>query len=124
MYMFTTGQSTRMNALFATGGARASLLTSPGLRTGGATASIPTAAYTLYPNPATDVLTLQGSTAARSASAASLSVMVYDIHGLPMRNVRYDATNGQLNVRDLKKGLYRLTINNGQEVIQQSFIKE
>lgn len=30
MYMFTTGQSTRMNALFATGGARVSLLTSLG----------------------------------------------------------------------------------------------
>lgn len=30
MYMFTTGQKTRMSALFAAGGARVSLLTSPG----------------------------------------------------------------------------------------------
>ena len=33
MYMFTNGQSARMNALFATGGARASILSSPGCGT-------------------------------------------------------------------------------------------
>ncbi|WP_197076990.1 GEVED domain-containing protein [Hymenobacter terrenus] len=43
MYMFSTGQSTRMNALFATGGARASLLASQGgvAPTGGGTTTPP-----------------------------------------------------------------------------------
>jgi hypothetical protein len=43
MYMFTNGQSTRMNALFANGGARASLLTSVGCQAPtGSTCGTPT----------------------------------------------------------------------------------
>ncbi|WP_400192902.1 GEVED domain-containing protein [Hymenobacter sp. B81] len=42
MYMFSTGQSTRMNALFATGGARASLVTSTGGTAPGGTTPTPT----------------------------------------------------------------------------------
>ncbi|HLK97604.1 MAG TPA: zinc metalloprotease, partial [Hymenobacter sp.] len=43
MYMFSTGQSTRMNALFASGGSRASLLTSlGGTAPGGGTTPPPT----------------------------------------------------------------------------------
>ncbi len=45
MYMFSAGQSARMAALFASGGARASLLTSQGCvaPTGGTTCAVPTA---------------------------------------------------------------------------------
>ncbi|GAB2963699.1 hypothetical protein GCM10027048_36040 [Hymenobacter coalescens] len=42
MYMFSTGQSSRMNALFATGGARAGLLTSVGGTAPGGTTPTPT----------------------------------------------------------------------------------
>ncbi|WP_139925467.1 GEVED domain-containing protein [Hymenobacter sp. DG01] len=42
MYMFSTGQSTRMNALFATGGARASLVSSNGATAPGGTTPTPT----------------------------------------------------------------------------------
>ena len=45
MYMFSTGQSSRMNALFSTGGARASLLTSAGGTVPGGTTPPPTVAY-------------------------------------------------------------------------------
>ena len=46
MYMFSTGQSTRMNALFSTGGSRASLLTSlGGTAPGGGTTPPPTTTY-------------------------------------------------------------------------------
>ncbi|SHJ67688.1 Por secretion system C-terminal sorting domain-containing protein [Hymenobacter daecheongensis DSM 21074] len=46
MYMFSTGQSTRMSALFATGGSRASLLTSlGGTAPGGGTTPPPTVSY-------------------------------------------------------------------------------
>jgi GEVED domain/Pregnancy-associated plasma protein-A/Secretion system C-terminal sorting domain/Fibronectin type III domain len=45
MYMFSAGQKTRMDALFATGGSRASLLTSQGCvaPTGGGTCAVPAA---------------------------------------------------------------------------------
>jgi hypothetical protein len=118
MYMFTTGQSTRMNALFATGGARASLLTS-----NGATAPTTTARqYALYPNPASSVLNLVDETAKQAVEHAT--VTVYDIHGQQMKNVRYDATTGQLNVQDLNRGLYRISINDGKQISQQTFVKE
>ncbi|NVO32401.1 GEVED domain-containing protein [Hymenobacter lapidiphilus] len=45
MYMFSTGQSTRMNALFASGGARASLLTSNGDTAPGGTTPPPAVSY-------------------------------------------------------------------------------
>lgn len=41
MYMFSAGQATRMRALFATGGARAGLLTSNGCATSGTTCAVP-----------------------------------------------------------------------------------
>jgi hypothetical protein len=120
MYMFTTGQSTRMNALFASGGARASLLTS----TGGTAPRSTFAAmqYALYPNPATTVINLTDATTA--GRAANLSVQVYDIHGQLQKAVRYDATTGQLNIQGLNKGLYRIAINDGEQLVQKSFMKE
>ncbi|GAA4393257.1 M43 family zinc metalloprotease [Hymenobacter koreensis] len=119
MYMFTNGQSARMDALFTTGGARASLITSNGgIAPRTAMAAAP--AYSLYPNPATDVLNLRNG----AATPAELSVTVYDIHGLQLKGARYDAATGQLDVRNLPKGMYRLTIKNGDQVTQQSFIKE
>jgi hypothetical protein len=42
MYMFSTGQKNRMQALFATGGARASLLTSYGCQAPSTTCAVPT----------------------------------------------------------------------------------
>ncbi len=118
MYMFTTGQGTRMNALFATGGARAALLTSTGgIAPRTALSSAP--AYSLFPNPATDVLNLRQGTTSVNASVA-----VYDVHGQQLKNVRYDAASGQVDVRALPKGIYRLAINDGQHLTQRSFIKE
>ncbi|GAB2963704.1 hypothetical protein GCM10027048_36050 [Hymenobacter coalescens] len=118
MYMFTAGQSSRMNALFASGGARASLVTSNG---GIAPRTVATATtYSLYPNPATTVLNL--TDAARASHAAS--VQVYDIHGQLMKGVRYNAATGQLDVHSLNKGLYRIAINDGQNTVQKNFVKE
>ncbi|MCC3156716.1 T9SS type A sorting domain-containing protein [Hymenobacter sp. 15J16-1T3B] len=117
MYMFTTGQSSRMNALFGAGGARASLLTS----TGGTAPRTMLASYSLYPNPASTTLTLTDAVGARTANA---SVEVYDIHGQLMKAARYNAATGQLDVQGLNKGLYRVAINDGQQTVQKSFMKE
>ncbi|GAB3297979.1 M43 family zinc metalloprotease [Hymenobacter humi] len=116
MYMFTAGQSSRMDALFVSGGARASLLTSTGAT---ALRTVATTAATLYPNPATDVLNVE---AAAKASGA-YSVSVYDLRGHQMTEARYNGA-GQVNVAALPKGLYYIRVSNGGEVTHQRFEKE
>ncbi|GAA4042670.1 hypothetical protein GCM10022409_30760 [Hymenobacter glaciei] len=117
MYMFSTGQSTRMNALFASGGARASLLTSLGGTAPRAAA--PTLA-TAYPNPASDVLNLSLPTGADASRAA---VHVFDLTGHEMKQVGYNG-QGQVRVSSLPRGLYYITVGTGTDVTRQRFEKE
>jgi hypothetical protein len=118
MYMFSSGQSARMNALFASGGARASLLTSTAAsvaRTGAVAAS----AIGLYPNPAAGVVTLTNLNAPSSAR-----VRVYSLQGAEMRQARYDG-NGSLQVQSLPKGLYYVDVTDGNgNTSHQRFEKE
>ena len=118
MYMFSTGQSTRMNALFAAGGARVGLVTSLG-----GTAPRTAAAATLasaYPNPASDVLNV---TLPAGADAARATVHVFDLAGHEMQQVGYDG-HGQVRVGSLPRGLYYLTVGTGANVVRQRFEKE
>ncbi len=117
MYMFSTGQSARMNALFASGGARASLLTSAG---GTAPSLMAAAAPSFYPNPATDQLTLN---LPDGATAGQYSVHVYDLRGREMPQARY-TSGGQVQVSDLPNGMYLLSIGTGTEVVRQHFEKQ
>ncbi len=117
MYMFSTGQSTRMNALFATGGARAGLLTSLG---GTAPRTATTTLATAYPNPASDVLNV---TLPAGTDAARATVHVFDLAGHEMQQVGYDG-QGQVRVGNLPRGLYYLTIGTGANVTRQRFEKE
>ncbi|WP_460610741.1 M43 family zinc metalloprotease [Hymenobacter terrigena] len=118
MYMFSTGQSQRMNALFAAGGARVGLLTSQG---GTAPRTLSTSSVaSFYPNPASDVLTLDLPS---GANAAQYAVRVFDLTGHEMTQVRYDG-RGQVRVSDLPKGLYYVTIGTGAEVSRQRFQKD
>jgi GEVED domain/Pregnancy-associated plasma protein-A/Secretion system C-terminal sorting domain/Fibronectin type III domain len=73
MYMFSTGQSTRMAALFATGGSRASLLTSQGCvaPTGGGTCAVPTALAS------SGVTTVSATLSWGAATGASSYVLQY-----------------------------------------------
>lgn len=116
MYMFSKGQSDRMNAIFAAGGARASLLTSPGVaRTSGALAQL----VGLYPNPAATQLTLTNLSA-----PASARVRVYSLQGGEMRQARYDG-DGHLQVQNLPKGLYFVDVTDGAgRTSHQRFEKE
>lgn len=107
-----------MNALFATGGARASLLASTG-GTGPclmASAAIPA----FYPNPATDQLTLNLPDGAR---AGQYTVHVYDLRGREMPQARY-TSEGQVQVSDLPRGMYLISIGTGTEVVRQHFEKQ
>jgi hypothetical protein len=117
MYMFSTGQSTRMNAVFAAGGPRAGIATSLGAT---APRTALASAMSFYPNPATDVLTLDLPVGAK---AAQYAVHVYDLTGHEMNSVRYDGT-GRVQVGSLPKGLYYISIGNGTETTRQHFEKQ
>ena len=116
MYMFSTGQSQRMNALFATGGARTGLLTSLG-GTAPRAAATPSL-VTAYPNPTSDVLNLPAGTDATRAT-----VHVFDLSGHEMKQISYDG-QGQVRVGNLPRGLYYITVGSGENVVRQRFEKE
>ncbi|MBD2768543.1 T9SS type A sorting domain-containing protein [Hymenobacter sp. BT664] len=116
MYMFSPGQSARINAVLAAGGPRASLATS----TGAARSMAALKSVSLYPNPAAEALNLS---LPAGADAARYAVRVYDMSGHEMTGTRYNG-RGQVEVGALPKGLYYLTIGNGSETIRQRFEKE
>ena len=119
MYMFSNGQSSRMNALFAAGGARVSILTSLG-GTAPRTALPAGTSVSFYPNPASSVLTLD---LPAGADAARYAVRVYDMRGHEMTQARYDS-RGQVEVGALPRGLYYVAIGNGTTTTRQRFEKE
>jgi len=76
--------------------------------------------YTLYPNPATDVLNI-----ARPLNAAQdqpLTVRVFDLRGAEIKGLAL--ADGQLNVAALRAGIYLLTVNDGNTTSHQRFVKE
>jgi hypothetical protein len=90
--------------------------------TGGATARLgaPADRYTIYPNPATDVLTIE-----RPASADAslpLRVHVYDLRGAEVADL--PLTNDQLRVSTLRQGVYLLTVSDGTTTSHQRFVKQ
>ena len=119
MYMFSTGQSTRMNTLFTAGGARVGLLTSLG-GTAPRTAQTAGTSVSFYPNPASSVLALD---LPAGADAARYTVRVYDLRGREMSGVSYNG-RGQVQVSALPKGLYYVAIGNGISTSRQRFEKE
>ncbi|MET4075782.1 GEVED domain-containing protein [Hymenobacter sp. UYCo722] len=96
-----------------------------GARLGGSTArtSNPNALadqYTLYPNPATQVLNI-----ARPANAdpeAAFSVRVYDLRGAEVRGL--SLADGQVDVSSLRAGTYLLNVTDGTGTSHQRFVKE
>ncbi|GAA4003409.1 M4 family metallopeptidase [Hymenobacter fastidiosus] len=72
----------------------------------------------VYPNPASNMLHLS-----LPGNAEAVSVNVLDARGAATMGARYEG-NGQLNVAALAKGMYMLTVSDGQKVFHQRFIKE
>ncbi|TGE21686.1 T9SS type A sorting domain-containing protein [Hymenobacter aquaticus] len=123
MYMFTSGQSARMDALFTTGGSRASLLTSLGgtaPRMAASNTFGSAAEVAMYPNPASNVLNL---TLPQTTASKAWSVQVYDLQGHQMKQATYNG-QGQVSVAQLPKGLYQMTLTNGEQTIRQRFEKQ
>ncbi|RSK37412.1 M4 family metallopeptidase [Hymenobacter metallilatus] len=74
-------------------------------------------ALTLFPNPAADVLNV-----ALASKAEVVSATVTDLRGARVAGARFE--NGQLNVAGLAKGIYLLTVSDGQKSFHERFVKE
>ncbi|GAA4367174.1 hypothetical protein GCM10023185_38820 [Hymenobacter saemangeumensis] len=77
--------------------------------------------YSLYPNPASDVLNIVRPLNAASQETA-LTVRVYDLRGSEVRGLSFDGS--KLNVASLNKGIYMLTVSDGTTTSHQRFVKE
>ena len=71
----------------------------------------------MFPNPATDVLNLS-----LSDNATISSVTVSDLRGARVEGAAY--SEGTLRIGSLAKGMYTLTVSDGQKVYHQRFVKE
>jgi Zn-dependent metalloprotease len=71
----------------------------------------------IYPNPATDVVRL-----VLPGNAEATSVVVTDVRGARVANVAF--ANGTLQIGSLAKGMYTLSVSDGQKVFHQRFVKE
>jgi bacillolysin len=72
----------------------------------------------VYPNPASNELRLS-----LPGNAEVVSVQVQDVRGAASAGVKYEG-NGRLNISSLAKGMYTLTVSDGQKVFHQRFVKE
>jgi len=91
-------------------------LTSPAKLTGPANGAA-TRTLAVFPNPATEVLNLM-----LSENTAITSVSVYDVRGSRIEGLSFG--NGSMNISSLAKGMYTLTVSDGQKVYHQRFVKE
>ena len=98
-----------------TGGARLDGTTARTANPGGLTET-----YTLYPNPATSVLSIARPLNADPEQA--FSVRVYDLRGAEVRGLTF--TDGQLDVSTLRTGIYLLSVKDGSGTTHQRFVKE
>ena len=74
--------------------------------------------FSVYPVPATNALHLMLTGAAEISS-----VRVTDLRGAAIATARYDG-NGTLDVSNLAKGMYLISISDGQQTFRQRFVKE
>ncbi|GAA4013533.1 hypothetical protein GCM10022408_28300 [Hymenobacter fastidiosus] len=75
--------------------------------------------YSVYPNPATDRLNV---VVPADRMGNTSSVKVYDVRGREMKQISFDGN--QLHVASLAKGIYLLTITNGDQISHQRFVKQ
>ena len=74
--------------------------------------------FSVFPVPATNELHL-----ALSGSAEISNVRVTDLRGAAVTTARYEG-NGTLDVSNLAKGMYLISISDGQQTFRQRFMKE
>jgi hypothetical protein len=126
MHMFTYGQRDRMRVLFASGGFRNAILSSPAASApAGEPVSVATGsgavvmAASLYPNPASSYVSIS----LKDASQVGALLEVYNQMGQIVMATRVTQESFQLNISALAGGLYfvRLGSSGGQECLK--FVK-
>lgn len=124
MNMFTIGQRAHMRSLFDEGGPRHALLSSDALTDtprpvpAGALPiedSLVQSSLRLYPNPATTTVLADLS---GDAFLVGQTLTIYNQLGQAVRQVRLVQTKMQLDISDLKTGLYFLRVGNGRETVK------
>ncbi|MEM6830042.1 MAG: T9SS type A sorting domain-containing protein [Bacteroidota bacterium] len=74
--------------------------------------------YTVYPNPVTDVLSI-------NQKEQIEKVMVFSMYGQVVEEVQFDKKSGSLEVSNLSDGLYFIRIYNAEDqIITRKFVKE
>ena len=73
----------------------------------------------LYPNPATDVLTLTWP----ASAGPSATVRIYSLAGRLLLTQSLTAATRQLDVRGLAAGVYQVRVETGREVLTQKLVK-
>ena len=92
-------------------------LTAPSITAlSGATESPALRMLAVYPNPATNLVNLS------LGDAEITSVVVTDLRGARINGLSF--ANGVLNISGLAKGMYTLSVSDGQKVFHQRFVKE
>ena len=85
--------------------------------TGNTTTRSEVRTLSIFPNPATEVLNLT-----LSDNATISSVTVSDLRGARVAGATFE--NGTLRIGGLAKGMYTLTVSDGEKVFHQRFVKE
>jgi hypothetical protein len=84
------------------------------------TESFSSNSFTVYPNPARDLVTLEGSN-----NATIMSYKVVDLNGRIVKSMENISENSaQINISDLQSGVYMMTINSDNGSTVKKIIKE
>jgi hypothetical protein len=84
------------------------------------TASFSNTTFTVYPNPARDLVTIEGLN-----DSNIVSYKITDLNGRTVRsNVAINATTAQINISDLQSGVYMMTVNSDNGSAVKKIIKK
>lgn len=126
LHMFTGGQKQRIHSLFSASGPRESLLYSTGLNdpwNGSAPTTEPQTGtgsrFTVFPNPATAIITLQLN------NQKLLTRNAYTIYNIMGRPVAEGLNTGNtISIKGLTAGVYFIKLRQGEETLVTKFIKQ
>ena len=125
MYLFTAGQRQRMRALFAAGGARQAILSSPALKvsslvktvTPAAQPSAPSYSISVYPNPASQSIVVDINTKENGAG----NLTIFNAAGQPVISQPFSSNHAVIQISQLSAGIYYLKQGNAGAFVK--FIK-
>ena len=124
MNLFTAGQKKRMQALFAEGGPRNSLLSSKGLYlpwVEGSAVELPVVidAFNFYPNPTKGEMVLNFD----SNSWIGKTISIVNINGTVVSIFRVSSEIQKINLPALKPGMYFIQAESDGKKLREKFIK-